>query len=441
MKIFRFFAENIKKLQVVEIEPSGAIVRITGRNGAGKSSVIDAIYYALVGGKAFPDKPVRRGTKTAMVKLDLGEVTVTRKIHEDGKTSLTVEAQNGARFPSPQKMLDDLVGSLTFDPFAFSRMPPKEQLAQLKKMVQLDVDIDALDGENARQFEQRTEVNRKVKALRAQLDALPVHEDLPDDAIDISELLEKMQAAGEHNARVATFVSDRAGAGLQVKSELQRMEQRRLEAKVLRQKADAMEAEADQMFERAQDLMKAWAETKEPEPIDTDELRHQIERAREVNAAIDERSRRVELEAELTDAEGESKDFTEAMEYREQQKRDALAAAKMPVDGLSFGDGMVTLNGLPFEQASSAEQLRTSVAIAMAANPKLRVLRIQDGSLLDEDSLLMIAHMARDNDYQVWIEQVNTTGKVGIVLEDGMVVATHEYDTDVPQEPLTTHTE
>ena len=109
------------------------------------------------------------------------------------------------------------------------------------------------------------------------------------------------------------------------------------------------------------------------------------------------------------------------MEQRAATAREAIAAAKMPVAGLGFGDGVVTYNDIPFDQASSAEQLRVSLAIAMAANPKLRVIRIEDGSLLDEDSLAQIAAMAKDHDYQVWIERVETSGKVGFVIEDGHV--------------------
>lgn len=93
----------------------------------------------------------------------------------------------------------------------------------------------------------------------------------------------------------------------------------------------------------------------------------------------------------------------------------------MPVPGLSLAEGRVLLNGVPFDQSSSAEQIRTSVAIAMAANPKLRIIRIKDGSLLDEDGLRLIAEQAKENDYQVWIERVDSSGKIGIVMEDGSV--------------------
>jgi hypothetical protein len=91
----------------------------------------------------------------------------------------------------------------------------------------------------------------------------------------------------------------------------------------------------------------------------------------------------------------------------------------MPLPGLSFGNKEVLFDGLPLSQAGEAEQLRISVAIAMTANPKLRILRIKDGSLLDDKGMELLRTMATDSDYQIWIERVDTTGKVGIVMEDG----------------------
>ena len=106
------------------------------------------------------------------------------------------------------------------------------------------------------------------------------------------------------------------------------------------------------------------------------------------------------------------------------EKLKQIKDAKYPLQGLSVSDsGDVLLEGLPFEQAASAEQLRASVAIGLALNPKLRVLLIRDGSLLDEDSLALLCKMAEDADAQVWLERVGTDGDVSVVIEDGMVKA------------------
>jgi hypothetical protein len=154
------------------------------------------------------------------------------------------------------------------------------------------------------------------------------------------------------------------------------------------------------------------------------EVRARLDAAKATNAAVDRTNRRKVLKAEAEKLEKEADAITARMEARAKQKQDAIAAAKMPVDGITFADGAVLLNGVPFDQASDAEQLRASVAIAMAGEPRLRVLRIREGSLLDEDGLRLVAQMAEAKDWQVWVERVSSDGKGGFVIEDGHVRAT-----------------
>jgi DNA repair exonuclease SbcCD ATPase subunit len=423
VKIVSLCAENIKKLRAVEIRPDGSLVQITGANGSGKSSVLDAIYMALAGNKAIPSKPVRAGADKARIKLDLGDVVVTRRFTAAGGTSLTVEAADGARYPSPQKMLDDLLGSLTFDPLAFSRMEPRAQLETLRGLVQIDVDIDALDRANAKDYADRTDINRRAKTLRTQAEAIVVDPDAPAEPVDVSELTAEMQRAGEHNADIATRKANREKAAETITGKRRLAEVDRQRAVELRQQADEAERTAAEYEAQAAELESRIAAAGPlPAPIDVAELRARIDSAAATNEAVARRKDRADLERQAAAAESNAEALTRQIEERTRKRADAIANAKMPVEGLSFGDGEVIYQDLPFAQACSAEQLRVSVAIAMAANPKLRVLRIKDGSLLDESGLQLIAQMAEEHDYQVWMERVDTTGRVGIVMEDGEVV-------------------
>lgn len=425
MKIIQFTAENIKKLKVVTIKPDGSLVQITGPNGAGKSSVLDSIFYALGGTADLPSQPVRKGAGKGHITLDLGDLKVTRRFVENGGTSLVVEAANGARFPSPQGMLDELMGKLAFDPLAFTRMKPADQLATLRGLVKIDADLEALDLANKADFERRAECNRNAKRLTAQIAGMMIPEGLPEKPEDISALTTKLASAAETNAFIHDQKRLRQNQANDVAENLKQAKDKRDEAASLIKQAEALEINAKEL---SRDLLNA---RPLDELIDTAELAQQIERARKINDAITKRDERRQLNSDLTDAEKESEELTEAMKARVQQKTDAIAKAAMPVDGLSFGEGEVIYNGIPMAQASDAEQLRVSIAIAMAANPKLRVLRIRDGSLLDENSLKVVGEMADKADYQVWIERVDTTGKVGIVMEDGAVIEHKEEKSDV----------
>jgi len=167
MKIIRLQAENIKRLIAVEIQPSSNLVQITGKNGNGKTSVLDSIWWCLSGGQNIQSKPIRTGENQAVVVLDLGEMVVTRKfkLNKEGETtsSLTVENKVGVKFPSPQALLDKLLGDLTFDPLGFARMEARKQFETLRKFVP-SVDFDAIDKQNKEDYDARTDVNRQYKA-------------------------------------------------------------------------------------------------------------------------------------------------------------------------------------------------------------------------------------------------------------------------------------
>ena len=123
--------------------------------------------------------------------------------------------------------------------------------------------------------------------------------------------------------------------------------------------------------------------------------------------------------------------LTTSIDKADQELKETLEKAKMPIEGLGINEDTVTFNKIPFAQLSTSEKLKVSMAIAMAMNPELRVIRILDGSLLDEDNMKVIQQMAVDSDFQVWIEVVDSSGKVGIYIEDGEVVTVNEAENQV----------
>ena len=442
------------------------------------TSVLDSIWWALAGASNVQAVPIRAGQTQARIQLDLGEIVVTRTFKDrDGEftTQITVENSEGARYPSPQKLLDTLLGSLSFDPLAFTRMDPRKQFDALRQFVP-GIDFDEIELANKADYDKRTTINRQAKEARTAGEIIQVAADLPDDDIDEAALVAELEAAGQHNSTIeirterrsqaaARVAALRAEAGAIVDALPAAIEQIRsraadraadiaqqidtLERQIaaLRTRASAIEDEAtaaaseanDQadksrqtLFVEADELQaKLDAAGEIPAPIDTAALRARIATARSVNEGITMRRKRTAHLARAEELEAASRDLTATMAKRETDKQAAIAAAKLPVEGIGFGEGHIMLNGLPFNQASDAEQLRASIAIAMASNPKLRVIRVRDGSLLDEDGLRLLAEMADAHDCQVWCELVRSDGKVGFVLEDGQVKAKGHAQTDL----------
>jgi energy-coupling factor transporter ATP-binding protein EcfA2 len=431
MKIISLTAENVKKLSVVEITPQGNLVQITGKNGQGKSSVLDSISWALEGTEHIQAMPIRKGQKEGRIKLDLGEVIVRRTFKErtietdgvervDGyTTSVVVENTDGSRFPSPQKLLDSFLGALAFDPLAFAQMEPKEQFETLKRFVP-GVDFDAIEKANTADYQARTDVNRRAKEARSQAAGISVPANTPAELVDEAALVASLEEAGRTNADIESRRGRRLAAEYKAGQHRDEMAKHQSRAAELRKQADDEDRLALMDEGSAMEIeAKLSAAPPLPAAVDTSAIRANIEMARQTNRAVADAKRKAEIETRAAALEGESKKLTKAMEKRETDKRAAIAAAKLPVAGIEFGDGTILMNGLPFDQASDAEKLRASVSIAMAMNPKLRVVRVRDGSLLDEDGLSLLAKMADEADCQVWLERVDSTGKVGFVLENG----------------------
>lgn len=422
-KIVRFQAENVKRLQAVEISPDGNLIEITGKNGNGKSSLLDAIFYALGGTKDIPATPIRKGEQKAMVHLDLGEIRVTRRFtaQEDGtyNTTLVVENGEGARYSSPQSILDALIGQLAFDPLEFTRLKARDQFDTLKQFVP---DFDFVANAKVRKdaFDDRTAVNRDIKNLKSQVAGFSVPEGTPDIEIDVSALTEKMQKVGEHNASIEQRKANRervADDAVRFRQEAGSLEQQAIDYRRLADEADekakALRADADACDKRLADAGPL------PEPMDASEVRAEIERANQINSAVRDKQRMNQIIREVEAKEAEAAALNKAIDDADAAKAKAIAEAKMPIEGIGFAEDYVTLNDLPFEQASSAEQLRASIAIAVAANPKLRVLIVRDGALLDDESMGIVASMAEEHGVQVWIETVASDRPSAVVIEDG----------------------
>jgi DNA repair exonuclease SbcCD ATPase subunit len=406
-------ARNVKRLTAVELrfDPGEGLVIVSGPNGAGKSSVLDAIAFALGGEKLIPEKPIREGAQWAEVTVTLDGADlpgapwqVTRRFTRSG-SSLRVTSTTGD-MRSPQTMLNALLGRWAFDPAAFARASASDQRAALLSLAEgLEDTLTECAAERDRLYGERRDVNREVKRLEGAVESageLPA--DTPSEPLDTAALMAQLAEA--------------EAAHQQHKAMAQRLLDLGAEVQGLREQLDARERELAALHEGFA------SEQGAPLKQSVDALRGQIASAAEINQAVESQRLRGELLADLQRQREISDALTAALEQCDERRDAALKAAALPVEGLGIDDTGVLWNGLPFAQASQSEQLRVSMAIAMAANPDLRLLHVDAGSLLDKQSLALLAEIASAHDYTVLVERVSDPGEgVGIVLEDGAVVA------------------
>jgi len=420
--IVKLEAENIKRLKAVQIEPNGSVVIVGGRNAQGKSSVIDAIEMALAGKRSVPERPIRDGEEKAHIICDLGDLVVKRTFRNgDGKvkSTLKVESKDGAVYKSPQAMLDKLVGELSFDPLAFCRLEAKAQAETLRKLV--GVDTSDIDKTRADLYQERTSANVEVAKLRAVLDNSVFYEDVPKDELSVSELIKELEAAQDEHRQYRDLELDYSRNKEHIDLIVRGIEKKYNEMGKLQSDIDTLKSRLIAAEKEATEFEELLAGKSETLP-DVNPIRDKIASSEDINKKVRENKQRSNLIDKIQEARDKAEKLTKNMQEIDKHKADLLADARFPVEGLSFDTSGVLLNGIPFSQGSSAEQLKVSIAMGLAMNPELKIILIRDGSLLDEESLQIVRDMAAEAGAQVWLERVSTGDEVSVVIEDGEVL-------------------
>ena len=398
-----FRIENYKGVREIELSPDGSLVVIAGGNGAGKSSLIDAIteLFDPRGAKLTP-KPIRDGAEEASAEYvdDDLSLKIRRVWKKDGTAgTLTVEALDGARYSKPADVVAQLTGGAIFDPVSWLNLDEKKQREALLAKVDLPFDLDELAREKAGAEEHRRDVGREVKRLQGALASMPTPaEDVPDEEVSAGDLLERIQAA-------------------------QDIERQRDAAEQKVVDAHARVAAAERALEEANDaLRRAQSEYGECEPQeeDIDALRAELARADEINVAVRAKHARNATARDLADAETSYQAEQEALDSIEKTKRDGLAKATFPVDGLSVDESGVVFDGVPFGQVNSAHRMRAAFGIATAGDPKLKLVIVRNGDLLDADSLEALAQIAEERGYMALVERDRDESRaIGFTVKDG----------------------
>ncbi|MGB0889618.1 MAG: AAA family ATPase, partial [Solirubrobacterales bacterium] len=426
-RILELKAENFKRLVAVHIEPgTGNIVPITGKNAQGKTSVLDAIESALAGKAAMPDQPVRKGEDDGAIEVKIGNedewLNVRRVFDAEGKGTIVVTNQENMKPATPQKLLDGLYAAVAFDPVEFIRMKADEQHDSLRQLVTLDVDIDAVEQKITDTYEKRRDRNRDIKSDKARLGQMPVHEDVGKVMADEAEFEAQIESAAEENEKYAAMRSQRDTADTEIASIVEAIEQKQREAEHLRERISQIEASIETANQERAQLQKLLDNADAiPERVDVTAISEALKQARVENRKIKANEERALLAKSITASETESDKLTTKIDELKASIVKAFENADMPVKGLTLADGQVMFNDVPLTQASAAEQLRVSTAVGMASNPELRVMLVRDASLLDKDGAELLASMAEENDFQIWMETVSDGEGAGIVIEDGMV--------------------
>lgn len=276
--------------------------------------------------------------------------------------------------------------------------------------------IEAINEIYKAVFDERTAVNRDRDRAKNVLESMGVVEEV--EAVSAAELVaekERLEAENDKVDEAQQVVDEQRSFVQDVKANIARIEE---EIKILQ----------EQLKEEKQSLKDETANLTAMEEEFATLEKHNLAEINDKIATVDETNKKAQKWQDYQKAkqaaeeyEEESRGLTAKLEAIKQYRQDLVQNAKFPVEGLDFAADGVLYKGLPFEQASEAEKLMVSFAIAAEQHPDLKVVTIDGAERLDSEYLALIHKMAEEKDLQVWMTIVDNSGKVGIVIEDGEV--------------------
>ena len=411
MKINSLQIENVKRIKAVKIEPTAnGLTVIGGKNNQGKTSVLDAIAWALGGERFRPSDPQRNGSvlpPNLHIVMDNGLV-VDRK----GKNStLTVTDPRGNK--AGQSLLNEFVETLALDLPKFMEASGKEKANTLLKILGVGDQLEELERQESSIYNERLTIGRiadqKEKFAKEQI----YYVDAPKDLISPSDLIQEQQEILARNAQRQQWKKN--------------YDNILNEINIMTQKTEEYERVAREGREKIRELeekLKAAAKSpKELQMESTEELEASIANVEEIN-------RKVRANLDKSKAEDDAKmyrdqysELTDQLTQVRLKKVELLKSARLPLPGLSVEDGELTYQGQKWDNMSGSQRLMVSTAIVRQLNPKCGFVLLDKLEQMDVDTLQEFGLWLEQEGLQAIATRVSTGDECSIIIEDGMVAS------------------
>lgn len=411
MKLISLSITNMRKIRAAEFNFDGkSMVEIRGRNGAGKSTVIDSIIYLLKGSREIPANAVTNGEEKGTIIATLGEYTVRRVIDQAGKSTLTVESSSG-KVPRPQDFLDQLSGKF-LDPEYFIGLPSAEKRAMILSYA--GIDFSDIDKEIAEAEQNRLIIGRELKAIGT----LPPEPEAVE-VVAVADLLSELAAANKANLGADAAERDRDTAFANLKAAL----------KAAIDEADDMTAIVFLVNMELKEIVsarrKAMMEIAVPERVDTAPIEEKIRNAESINAKARAYADWCAKKNTLDKKREEYAEADKAVADLREKKHAMVSGAKMPIKGLEITETGLAFNGVADQNWSDSEALKIALNVAIAYSGDLKAVYIRRGERLDNASLEKLRAYADSKDFQIIVEVVDDSyAKLGdgvVYISDGEV--------------------
>ncbi len=432
---------------IAETELDGKSVEITGTNGVGKTSIIDAIRFALTNNSE-RDFVLKKGENEGEILIETDTNLYINRKKRAGQADYKSVKDNGVNVSSPESFLQQLFTPLQIDPVAFTQMKKQEQNRIILDLIEFDWDLNwikdkfgeipngvnyeqnilqvlnDIQAENGDYFQRRQDKNRDIRNKQAFI--ADIAKDIPAnyqaekwESYDLGEhykQLEKIKSDNNVALRAKTFKEnyDNKLRGLQAEKEIAvtaaekeiSSERSYLLSTIERLKAEIVSAEdkfktLDSKLQDKTAVINSDYEAKVAKlgndvevankyadmPLtDTSELESEIKNAEAMKKHLNEYNRMVTLQSELEQLKAESQELTNKIELARNLPGEILKSATIPVEGLTVENGMPLINGLPISNLSEGEQLDLCVDVALSKPNSLQIILIDGAEKLSDEN-------------------------------------------------------
>lgn len=428
VKITALEAENVKRIKAVALTPSPTgLTLVGGNNNQGKTSVLDALAWALGGERFRPTAAQRDGAVApAHLKVTLSNgVVVERK----GKNaSLTVTDPTGRR--SGQQLLNAFVEPLALDLPRFMDASDKEKADILLRIIGIGAELHTRDLEIKGLYDKRTFTGQLAAQKKHFAEEMISYPEAPDEPVSASELIRQQQDILARNGENQRLRAQYAELEQQVQQCVDELKRTRERIATLQQLADELDAKHTKLFNQRETARKTVSQLQDES---TAELEASIRDIEETNRKVRANLEKARAKDEAAQYTSEYDRLTESIQQKRAERMALLNGADLPLPGLSVEDGVLTYNGKHWRDMSGSDQLRVATAIVRRLNPDCGFVLLDKLEQMDMTTLTEFGRWLEAEHLQAIATRVSTGSECQIIIEDGMVKDAEPPVTEKPQ--------
>lgn len=411
VKINKLEIENVKRVKAVTIEPtSNGLTILGGNNNQGKTSVLDAIAWALGGNKYKPSKPARDGSMNPpTLRLELSNGLI---VERKGKNSdLKVTDPSGQK--AGQQLLDSFVEELALNLPKFIESSAKDKANTLLQIIGVGDKLWELDRKEERLYNERRTIGQIADQKKKYAAEQPQYPEAPNELVSIADLIHEQQEILARNGENAKKRQNREN----IVNSLHLSEAR---LKQLKEQLAQEEATHESLMS---DYIAANKSVEDLVDESTDEIESSI-------ANIEEINRKVRANLDKEKAEEDAKEYksqydklsVEIQDVRD-ERTSLLDSADLPLPGLSVEDGELVFEGQKWDNMSGSQQLRVATAIVRKLKPECGFVLLDKLEQMDIPTLTEFGKWLESEGLQAIATRVSSGEECQIIIEDGYVVS------------------